>query len=92
MVSTDELLYFQGVRQKQEKIYQKQKEEDPNPSIRDTEICRKVSAYYNDPDSAIDKTHASMLEDTLEFIQEYYYRNRSKVMASIRKKEGKTIG
>lgn len=92
VVSTDELLYFQGVRQKQEKIYQKQKEEDPNPSIRDTEICRKVSAYYNDPDSAIDKTHASMLEDTLEFIQEYYYRNRSKVMASIRKKEGKTIG
>lgn len=46
------------------------------------QCCRTVAEYYNNPSSAKEKTHEIMLEDTLDFIQTYYYKNRFKIMAS----------
>lgn len=44
--------------------------------------CHIVKDYYNEPNSARDKTPAEMLDDTLYFIEKYYYKNRFKIMAS----------
>lgn len=52
---------------------------------RKEEICQVVSRYYNEPQSAEDKSSAEMLEDTLGFIQTYYYKNRFKIMSSLKK-------
>lgn len=46
------------------------------------ECCQMVADYYNDPSSAKEKTPAEMLDNTLYFIEKYYYRNRFKIMAS----------
>lgn len=48
------------------------------------EVCKVVSRYYNEPQSARDKKPSEMLEDTLQFIQTYYYRNRFKIMSSLK--------
>ena len=58
-----------------------------------TRCCRNVAEYYNNPRSAKEKTHEIMLENTLDFIQMYYYKNRIKIMASDKtKKVGNTNG
>lgn len=56
--------------------------------MREEEICEVVSHYYNEPQSAKDKSSAEMLEDTLRFIQMYYYKNRFKIMSSLKKHLG----
>lgn len=48
--------------------------------VREKEVYKVVSQYYNEPQSAFDKTHDRMLEDTLDFIQTYYYKNRFRIM------------
>ncbi|MBD5552283.1 MAG: hypothetical protein HDQ96_14100 [Lachnospiraceae bacterium] len=55
---------------------------------REEEICKVVSRYYNEPQSARDKKPSEMLEDTLQFIQTYYYRNRFKIMSSLKDYKG----
>ncbi len=45
-------------------------------------FCGRVAEYYNNPDSAVKKGHDEMLEDTIEFIQTYYYLNRFEIMSS----------
>lgn len=48
--------------------------------VREKEVYHVVSHFYNDPQSAFGKTHDRMLEDTLDFIQTYYYKNRFRIM------------
>lgn len=48
--------------------------------VREKEVYKVVSKFYNVPQSALDKTHDRMLEDTLDFIQMYYYKNRFRIM------------
>ena len=50
--------------------------------LKDDEACKNIADYYNNPQSALDKTPEIMLEDTIHFIQTYYYRNRFKIMSS----------
>lgn len=56
-------------------------------NMRKNEICCTVSSYYNDPESAYNKSAAEMLDDTIQFIQTYYYKNRFRTMASERSTE-----
>lgn len=77
VIAAEEYTYFKEVYEKQKKACQ---------NMRNGKTCKVVSDFYNDPDSAVSKTHESMLEDTLDFIQTYYYKNRFKVMSSIRVK------
>lgn len=49
-------------------------------NMRENEICRVVSSYYNNPESAHTKNAAEMLDDTIQFIQTYYYKNRFNTM------------
>lgn len=51
-------------------------------AVRKAEICRVVSEYYNEPSSAHTKSAAEMLDDTIQFIQTYYYKNRFSTMTS----------
>lgn len=46
------------------------------------ESCKEVSEFYNVPQSADEKSHEEMLEDTIRFVQNYYYKNRFKIMSS----------
>ena len=80
VISKGEYEYFNAVYKRQKDACQK---------IREGRTCKVVSAFYNDPDSAVNKSHESMLEDTLDFIQTYYYKNRFKVMSSINAKGGR---
>lgn len=50
--------------------------------LQEETACRIVSDYYNNPQSAVSKTPSDMLDDTIQFIETYYYRNRFKVMSS----------
>lgn len=64
------------------KIYQEYKTklegEEQNP------YCMVVSEYYNKPETAENMPVQEMLDDTIRFIEEYYYKNRFKVMSSKR--------
>lgn len=44
--------------------------------------CKVVADYYNNPSSAFEKKAEEMLEDTIQFIQTYYYKNRFEIMLS----------
>lgn len=50
--------------------------------LRKDKACVTVAEYYNDPHSPLTKTPEIMLDDTIHFIQTYYYRNRFKIMSS----------
>lgn len=50
--------------------------------LRKDKACMTVAQYYNDPQSPLTKTPEIMLDDTIHFIQTYYYRNRFKIMSS----------
>lgn len=79
VIEEEEYQHFNLIYQEYGKICQKPWGE---------EICRVVSEYYNTPQSAMDKSSAEMLEDTLRFIQTYYYRNRFNMMSSLQKNKG----
>lgn len=59
-------------------LYEKHKE--VCKATQGKEVYKVVSEYYNEPQSAQNKTHEMMLEDTLDFIQIYYYENRFRIM------------
>lgn len=50
--------------------------------LREKNICKTIADYYNTPQSAFEKEAEEMLEDTIQFIQTYYYKNRFKIMLS----------
>lgn len=41
-----------------------------------------VSQFYNDPETAKSMLPSKMLDRTIRFVEEYYYRNRFKIMSS----------
>lgn len=43
-------------------------------------VYQAVSDYYNRPSSAFGKSAEEMLDDTICFIQSYYYKNRFRIM------------
>ncbi|MDE5931387.1 MAG: hypothetical protein K2H40_02750, partial [Lachnospiraceae bacterium] len=49
-------------------------------AMREKNVYEVVSKFYNEPLSALNKTHEMMLEDALDFIQTYYYANRFRLM------------
>ncbi len=49
-------------------------------AIRETEVCKEVSGFYNEPETVNSKFYGEMLDDTLQFIQTYYYKNRFEIM------------
>lgn len=55
--------------------------------LRDGKVYKVVAGFYNKPGSALAKTPQSMLEDTIDFIQTYYYKNRFEIMSSEEVKE-----
>lgn len=55
---------------------------DKCEDIRENKAYKIVSEYYNDAQSAAEKSPEQMLEDTIQFIQTYYYKNRFKIMSS----------
>ncbi len=50
-------------------------------------VYQVVADFYNTPQSAVTKTPEKMLEDTIDFIQTYYYKNRFEIMSSKEVKE-----
>lgn len=53
-------------------------------NMQNKEVYKVISGYYNEPQSALNKTHEMMLEDALDFIQTYYYANRFRLMLNDR--------
>lgn len=41
-----------------------------------------VANFYNDPETAASKSKQSMLDDTISFVEKYYYKNRFDIMSS----------
>lgn len=50
--------------------------------LQEEAACKTVADFYNTPQSANAKSPEEMLEDTIRFIETYYYRNRFKIMSS----------
>lgn len=61
------------------KLYQKYKRKREEKSF---DTVSAIASFYNNPETAADKSVADMLDDTIRFIEEYYYRNRFKIMSS----------
>lgn len=57
-------------------MYKKKREEKSGDTV------SVIALFYNNPQTAADKSVAGMLDDTIRFIEEYYYRNRFKIMSS----------
>lgn len=70
-VGLDEYKHFRKLYKTHEKVCK---------GMREKEVYKVVSEYYNKPKSALNKTHEKMLEDALDFIQIYYYENRFQIM------------
>jgi len=46
------------------------------------ENSRKVADYFNNPQTAVSITPIEMLENTISFVEHYYYYNRFQIMSS----------
>lgn len=80
IISVDKVEY-----EHMKKLYQEYKRKMEN--IEGSQYYAIISEYYNDFQTAADMPVQSMLEHTIDFIEEYYYRNRFKVMSSKNRKE-----
>lgn len=67
------------------KLYTKQISE--TEAIRNEKVCKVVSGFYNDLETVNSKSYGEMLDDTLSFIQTYYYKNRFEIMHFINERK-----
>lgn len=62
-------------------LYRDYKSKKESKSKND-ETISTVADFYNNPETAVEKSSADMLDDAIHFVEEYYYRNRFEIMSS----------